>query len=205
MSNTTGKKSVLVSYLERNKRIEIPRDKPRGMTDVQYIESVFKSVFSFDRNVKLCITFQRFDTDWNEFVDLELGDDINHKDILKVVVSPLLNNFETSSVSVSAITPSPSDIVSPCLSDIEVLLNQACDDQDHNELPPGLPPKRNGKRPSVVIHSDSDDSGSEEKMSQFCKPDGPGDQKRVKNENNCSGTSKTLYCDEKLSVSNEVN
>ena len=51
MSNTTGKMSVLVSYLERNKRIEIPQDKPRGMTDVQYIESVFKSVFSFDRNV----------------------------------------------------------------------------------------------------------------------------------------------------------
>ena len=44
---------------------------------------------------------------------------------------------------------------------------------------------------------------SEEKMSQFCKQDGPGDQKRVKNENNCSGTSKTLYCDEKLSVSSE--
>ena len=68
-----------MSYLERNKRIEIPRDKPRGMTDVQYIESVFKSVFSFDHNVKLCITFQQSDTDWNEFVDLELGDDINHK------------------------------------------------------------------------------------------------------------------------------
>ena len=97
-----------------------------------------------------------------------------------MVVSPLLNNFEPFSVSVSAITPSPSDIVSPCLSDIEVLLNQACDDQDHNELPPGLPPKRNGKRPSIVIHSDSDDSSSEEKMSQFCKRDGPGDQKRVK-------------------------
>ena len=160
MSNTTGKKSVLVSYLER---IEIPRDKPRKMADVQYIESVFKSVFSFDRNVKLCITFQRFHTDLNEFVDLELGDDMNHKNKSKVVVSPLSNNFETSSVSVSAITPSQSDIVSPCLSDREVLLNQACDDQDHNELPPGPPPKRNGKRPSIVIHSDSDNSSSEEK------------------------------------------
>lgn len=42
-------------------------------------------------------------------------------------------------------------------------------------------------------------------MSQFCKRDGPRDQQRVKNENNCSGTSKTLYCDEKLSLSSERN
>ena len=165
------------------------------MTDVQYIESVFKSVFSFDRNVKLCITFQRFDADWNEFVDLEIGDEINHKDKLKAIVSPLLSNIENSSVS--AITPSPAS-PSPCYSDINAVLSQVLDSDD--DLPPVPPSKRSGKRHSIVIQSDSNDSGDEE-----MKSDSMGPYKRIKSENDCAGTcmSSGLFCNDKLSVSSE--
>lgn len=202
-------KSVLVSYLERNKKIEIPDSKSRRLSDVQYIESVFKSVFSFDRNVKLCITLQRFDTEWNEFVDLEVGDEINHKDKLKAVVSPLLNTtFEASSVSVSAITPSPSyqipsDSMSPRMSDINALFDEVHEDDDEedgNDIPPTQCPsfKRNNKRPRVIIHSDSNDSGSEERLNESYKREKVGDDK----ESIPEGTPKLPF-DEKQSLSSE--
>ena len=106
------KKSVLISYLERNKKVEIPSSKPSCMTDIAYLESIFKSLFSFESNVNLCITFQRYDRDWDEFVDLETNDLVNDKDKLKAIVSPILGQ-PTSSVSVSALSPSLAITPSP--------------------------------------------------------------------------------------------
>ena len=84
-------KSVFISYLDRNKVICIP---PTSTSDVHYIESQFKSVFSFGKNVKLQVTFQRFDSEWQEFIDLEEKDIVNNKDKLKAVVLPLLQDPE---------------------------------------------------------------------------------------------------------------
>ena len=82
------------------------------MTDIAYLEPIFKSLFSFESNVNLCITFQRYDCDWDEFVDLETNDLVNDKDKLKAIVSPILGQ-PTSSVSVSALSPSLAITPSP--------------------------------------------------------------------------------------------
>ena len=66
-------KSVLVSYLDR----------PSGLDDLQFLESEFKTSFSFQKNVRLCVTFQRYDKDWEEYVDLEPTDIIENKDKLR--------------------------------------------------------------------------------------------------------------------------
>ena len=42
--------------------------------------------------MRLVVTFQRFDNEWNEYVDLEEDEVINDKDKLKVVVSPSLSD-----------------------------------------------------------------------------------------------------------------
>ena len=77
-------KSVLVSYIDRNKVIRIPHGKPSGLDDLQFLESEFKTLFSFQKNIRLCVTFQRYDKDW---VDLEPTDIIENKDKLGAVVS----------------------------------------------------------------------------------------------------------------------
>ena len=81
-------KSVLVTYLERNKVLKIPysNDSP----DVKRLEKEFRKEFKFDSNVRLIITFQRFDRDWEEFVDLDDECTLLDKDKLKAVVSPIL-------------------------------------------------------------------------------------------------------------------
>lgn len=94
---------VLLSYLERNKRISIPEVKIEG--DVTYLKGEFLKNFNFSKNVKLTITFQIFDPEWDEYVDLEEDSIINHKDKLKVVVSPCLTD-PTSSRSQSSVCSS---------------------------------------------------------------------------------------------------
>ena len=157
------KKSVLISYLERNKKVEIPSSKPSCMTDIAYLESIFKSLFSFESNVNLCITFQRYDRDWDEFVDLETNDLVNDKDKLKAIVSPILGQ-PTSSVSVSAlspslaITPSPSEkqsslSLSPSHgSPMTQLLGVA---DQLNNTPPS--PFNGIRKRKCIIDNDSDD------------------------------------------------
>ena len=85
---SSAAKTVLLSYLEKNKRIVIPSEKSES--DLRYLNNQFIAHFNFESNVKLDITFQRFESEWNEYIDLEDTDEINDKDKLKVVVTPLL-------------------------------------------------------------------------------------------------------------------
>ena len=50
-------KTVLVSYLEKNKRISIPIEKAES--DLVYLHRRFLEQFKFDSNVRLDITFQK--------------------------------------------------------------------------------------------------------------------------------------------------
>ena len=84
---SSAAKTVLLSYQEKNKRVVIPSGKSES--DLCFLNNQFIAQFNFDLNVKLDITFQRFDSEWNEYVDLEDTDKINDKDKLKVVVTPL--------------------------------------------------------------------------------------------------------------------
>ncbi len=62
-------KSVLVSHLQRNKVLKVPATNERG--DLKFLEEVFRKEFQFDSNVSLVITFQHFDRDWEQYVDLD--------------------------------------------------------------------------------------------------------------------------------------
>lgn len=80
MEEPKTKSVSLVTYLERNK-IKIP---------VSSKKSFARKFFKFESNVNLLITFQCFDGEWDEYVDLDEDCALAHKDKLKAVVSPML-------------------------------------------------------------------------------------------------------------------
>lgn len=81
-------KSVLVTYSERNKVFRIP--KSIEFPDLIYLEKEFKKEFKFQPNINLEISFQRFEKDWEEFVEVDKDCTLNDKEKLKAVVTPLL-------------------------------------------------------------------------------------------------------------------
>ena len=60
---------VLLSYLERNKPVTIPIDVADG--DISYLREKFLKSFDYSKNVKLRVTFQCYDKEWEMFTDLE--------------------------------------------------------------------------------------------------------------------------------------
>lgn len=80
-------KSVLVSYLGRNKVFKIPTAEP---SDVAFLSTAFKTEFNFQSNVRLKITFERFDQEWEDFVEVEKNCVLQHKEKLKAVVTSTL-------------------------------------------------------------------------------------------------------------------
>lgn len=95
-------KSVLVTYLERNKVLKIADS--NDSSDVKRLEEEFRKEFKFDSNVRLIITFQRYDRDWEEFVDLDDECTLLNKDKLKAVVTPLLATPTTEISEVNTAT-----------------------------------------------------------------------------------------------------
>ena len=81
-------KQVLVSYGDRKKVLRITSNS--GLTDVEVLTNSFRTEFKFEANVNVVVTFQRFDPDWDETVDLESESVINDKNKLIAVVTPLL-------------------------------------------------------------------------------------------------------------------
>ena len=81
-------KPVLVNYAERNKIFHIP--KSIDVPDVVYLEGEFRKEFKFKRNVNLDISFQRFEKDWDDYVEVDKNGSLMNKEKLKAVVTPLL-------------------------------------------------------------------------------------------------------------------
>ena len=88
-------KSVLVSFMERKKIVKI--DVEKQMSDVEFLSQEFRKEFCFESNVNVVVTFQRFDPEWGEYVDLEPDSVLNHKDKLLAVVTPILVTPSASS------------------------------------------------------------------------------------------------------------
>lgn len=55
------------------------------------------STFKFGSNIKLDIISQKYDPEWDALVDLSDEDFLNHKDKLKMVIQPLLNDYSVNS------------------------------------------------------------------------------------------------------------
>lgn len=76
-------KSVLVTHLERKVVFRIPKKKL--ISDMTFLVKEFKKKFHCDATTE--ITFQRFDVEWDQLIDLEENDVIHDKDKLTVVIS----------------------------------------------------------------------------------------------------------------------
>ena len=66
------------AVVDRNKPVTIPRDIVDG--DIRYLREKFLQSFDYSKNIKLTITFQRYDSEWEMFTDLEEDARIEHKD-----------------------------------------------------------------------------------------------------------------------------
>ena len=85
---TMASKTVLLKYEEHRKKVMIPAEK--DTSDLAFLESSFRQAFNFEKQVNLTISFQRYDADFDELVDMEDGDEIQHLEKLNVVVTPVL-------------------------------------------------------------------------------------------------------------------
>ena len=103
-------KTVLLSYLERNKVAHIPGDL-KACSDLSYLDQEFRKLFLFEGNVSIHLSFQKFSPLWGDFVELEENEILNDKDKLKVIVSPRLVtpvNSSQSSTCTSGASGGPS-------------------------------------------------------------------------------------------------
>ena len=98
-------RKVLLSYMDRNKPICIPDHVEES---VSFLKQEFMKNFNFSSNVKLNIVLQKFDEEWDAFVDLEDDAVIAHKEKLKVVVTPLLTDA-------ASLCSAPEDKVDPAV------------------------------------------------------------------------------------------
>ena len=103
-----AKKSVLITYNERKKVFQLYET--QGKSDIASLKKDFILQFKFESNVQLDITFQRFDKDWDCFVDLDDDAEIHDKDRLNAVVTPILAN---STPEQSEVLAKPESEVSP--------------------------------------------------------------------------------------------
>jgi hypothetical protein len=105
-------KKVLVSYLERNKVFTIPDTaREEGVKEVQFLKLEFLKAFNLADDITADVVFQKYDEDWDTYIDLEAGDMLMTKDKLKAIVShnvilqhtPVCGSVNTSIISVSKI------------------------------------------------------------------------------------------------------
>ena len=68
--------------------MKIPERKEES--DLAFIHKEFMKSFSFEKNVGLCLSFQKYDDEWEEFVEIDDEEIIGHKEKIKVVVMPIL-------------------------------------------------------------------------------------------------------------------
>ena len=88
------KKSVLVTYLERNKVLCI--ESLNDEEDLKILEGEFRQQFKLESATDLSVTFQRFDADWGEYVELDHSSALHFKDKLKAVTTPTPSDFGVS-------------------------------------------------------------------------------------------------------------
>lgn len=186
-------KSVLVCYSDRKKVFKI--DPKKQMSDIEFLTMEFKKEFSFETQVNVSVTFQRFDPEWGESVDLDIDSDINHKDKLVAVVMPVLQTPNLSSgdkestlslqVNTSNVeeTPSRSLLATPhalCEDDIQSIAHSSetgttlpvVSDNSSDEIGSDV---HVAKQPRLVMSEYTYDSGVVAKQQRPVKSEDPCD------------------------------
>ena len=90
-------KQVLLTYLDHNKVVKIPDEAHE--TDVVYLKNQFRKLFAYENHVVVNIALQRFDSDWNAFIDMDDDEAVCDRDTLKVIVTPMLSTPSASESS----------------------------------------------------------------------------------------------------------
>ena len=86
-------KRVLVSFKERNKVLRISNEE-----DITSLKEQF--CLAFNESISgLLITFQRFDSEWDCFVDIEECDTVKDGDKLKVVTEITNTSYSRGTIS----------------------------------------------------------------------------------------------------------
>lgn len=92
--STLESKSILVSFMGRKKVVKL-QESASVKTAIEEV----KKVFSLSSEVEVAL--ERFDQEWNEFVELEIEDSIHHKDKMKAII---VSTDESPCSSVSVLT-----------------------------------------------------------------------------------------------------
>ena len=87
-------KQVLVQYLEIGKVFSISL----GVVCMEYLTKEFFDKYSIDKSCYEVI-FQRYDKEWDTFIDLEAKDSIYNRDKLRAVLTPLTQPAVTCNLS----------------------------------------------------------------------------------------------------------
>ena len=91
-------KKVPVSFLERKQVFEVPNIIE---DDLSYLTSEVLKGFTFNTNVNLEVTFQKYDKDWDEYLDVSKDYRVEDKDRLKAVVTSSITDTTLGSQSFS--------------------------------------------------------------------------------------------------------
>ena len=142
-------RSVLVSYLERNKKIDIPANGED--TDLCYLYRICRTSFAISSN--LDVTLQKYDCDWGCYVDLDLDYLAEHKDKLKLVTSALTNSDAESSLKVPTFVR---ELGTPTNSSVPTPTDSLASDSDDSLTTP----KTKKRRVLLNIEDDDTDLGS---------------------------------------------
>ena len=116
-------KSVLVSFKERNKVLHISNF--TNEKEVPCLKEQFCLVFNESISEGRFITFQRFDSTWDSFVDLEESDAVEDRDKLKVVITEVrADSTNTSSRdTVNSRDKVNTEVSENCLTPVEDLMS----------------------------------------------------------------------------------
>ena len=78
--------TVLVTYLDKKKLVKIPLNH-KVDSDLQFLTGEFIKLFSVEDSSNVSVTFQQYDSGWDEYIDLDLTDTLLHKDKVKAIVT----------------------------------------------------------------------------------------------------------------------
>lgn len=91
-------KLILVTYLENSKILRIPTD---AVDELNSLEQQFVKKFKVASGIKF--SFQRYDLEWGEYVDLDEESTLNQKEKIKAIInsSPVVPSSVVLSPEVS--------------------------------------------------------------------------------------------------------
>ena len=93
----------LLRHREGNKVVVVPVDKI--VSGLSYLRKEFMKAFNYANNISINVTFQKYDPNWENYVDLSNDRILGAKEKLKAVVTPQIVtpcSILNDSVSLSA-------------------------------------------------------------------------------------------------------